>query len=145
MTSLKKALARLERFDLDKEAEKVMNDSTEKLIQLNIEQQRSGIGADGQSLPRYRSIKYAQAKHARNPGAPFGVWDMWLTGRFQGAFKSFAKNGMYMIFSTDSKYDSLTQRARHAFGHTPDNKELIKKEIMLPGLRRAFKTNILKK
>lgn len=136
---------RMQGFNMAKEVEAIINSNSEKIAQLNIDQQRRGQDAFGKPLGKYKSRKYAEAKHARNPRAPFGVYDFWLTGDFQSEFKAGAKNGAFTILSTNYKYERLTEKSPNAFGLNNESIQIARREIIRPALSQAFILKVLKR
>lgn len=136
--SIFQLISALQSFDVVAEGETAVRANTGKAIELNIDQQRRGVDAYGKSLPRYRTRKYAQVKHDRNPRPPFGVWDLWLTGAFQSAFKAGVSSGRLVILSTDDKYDKITDRAPDIFGLNDESKVRYNNENLVPDIQKAF-------
>ena len=135
---------RLDNFNLLTEATTAIRDNLPRIMDLNIDQQRRGKDSFGRSLPKYRSQEYARMKHARNPLAPFGVWDLWLTGDLQDAFIAGVQNGELKLYSEDWKYSDIVKRAPGAFGLTDESKQIVKAEIVKPGIVQAFRNKVLR-
>lgn len=61
-------------------AEETVLEERQSLLEFKRDDWRHGRGASGGSLPEYISPAYAKKKSQMNPWAPYGVWDLRLSG-----------------------------------------------------------------
>lgn len=84
-------------------------------------QMLTGEDSKGNKIGKYRSRKYAAAKHAQNPLAGLGNMDFRLTGDFFKNTFTRLKAASIFISSTDKKTERLLKINKDVFGLNPAN------------------------
>ena len=84
--------------------------TAEVMVDLNVEQLKSGFDSRGHRLKSYRNKKYAEKKNRMNP-LP-GMWhpDLILTGAFVGGISVKLQGDSVNFKSTDSKAPELLKK-----------------------------------
>jgi len=90
--------------------------------QLQKLQMLQGEDSKGNKIGKYRSPKYAAAKHAMNPLAGLGNMDFKLTGDFYKGFFTKLSATSIMASSSDKKLERLLKINKDVFGLGPVNK-----------------------
>jgi hypothetical protein len=135
---------RVEKANIDK----VITESMEEVAPLITDRQRDqwiqGLNSKGQKIRRYRSASYAKLKHAMNPVAGLGFWDLDLTGQFKKETFTEIRGDKVIIDSTNEKTQSLVDRAgEEIFGlNKPTKKELINDDlqpVFMKNIRKELK------
>jgi hypothetical protein len=116
-------LDNLEAVDVQAIAIETVQENTDEIVKLNVEQLRQGYNSAGVLIGDYRPYKnadYAFEKNQQNPEPGLGNPDLIHEGDFTRAF--FAKtNGLiYEIGSTDAKADDLEKKYKMGGGDTDD-------------------------
>lgn len=104
MASIFGLLNRIEAVDTDKIAEEAMQESAEKLADLNAEQINTGLKADGSTMPDYSFRSVFQ--YGKQPG-PIKLRDK---GDWQAGLYVKVEGSAVVFGSTDPKDDMLRQR-----------------------------------
>ena len=102
----------------------------EEILDANTSQLSKGKYADGDNMPNYSSVDYAQFKAVIGSQAPLGVTDLKLSGDFYGGFYLKVDRGGYEIGSTDSKEKKLQGiYGAEIFGLTDESKNNLNPQI----------------
>lgn len=123
--TISEMLRRLDNLDLKQEAQKVFEERSPELIDMNTGQLSDGKTSLGEEItPEYHDDFYATLKHRLNPKPPKYTPDLNLTGSFYGGFKIEVKKDSLLFLSTDSKTESLEKKySSSIFGLTDANKK----------------------
>ena len=80
-----------------------------------------GLTPDGDIIGIYRSEDYADIKYSLSNSAGFGNVDLTLTGALGRGIKVSGFNNEYEIFSSDQKYEDITEKYGYANFNITDN------------------------
>ena len=105
----------------------------EKWIRQKIRDRWSlGLKPDGSIIGLYRSEDYAEEKYRQNSKAGFGNVDLTLTGSLWRGIQISGFNDEYEIFSSDSKYEEITEKyGYYNFNITDDEKQHLFDKILV--------------
>lgn len=118
------------KVDVPFEAREALHDIRQTVIQLQQEQLKHGLRADGKMIGKYRSKVYAAKKHAMNPLPGLGNMDWKLTGALHKDLFIDVREDIYIMDSADSKTGSLIERFGDPFGLSEESIEtLISSEL----------------
>ena len=100
-----------------------------------------GLKPDGSIIGLYSSEEYATEKLKQNSKAGFGNVDLTLTGSLWKGIQISGFNDEYEIFSSDSKYEEITEKyGEYNFNITEKEKKILFDRILVNVL-----TDVLKK
>ena len=104
----------------------------EKWIREKIKNRWSlGKKPDGSIIGLYRSEEYAREKFSKNTSAGFGNVDLTLTGSLWRGIQISGFNDKYEIFSSDSKYEEITEKyGDYNFNITDDERKILFDKII---------------
>lgn len=105
-------------LNTDAAVDDAIEQTKEKVVELNRSQLLRGENKDGDRLGKYRNPAYARMKAAMNPLAGGSV-DLKLTGGFQREMFVDQRRDALVLGSTDEKTQSLLRRYPGAFGLGP--------------------------
>lgn len=110
MATFAEMIQRMESLALEAAAEKSVEETAEKIEEKNRQQLVEGFDSDGNRLLRYRSNKYARAKHEMNPLPGLGNPDLKVTGNFQRRIEVRVSDGDIVTNSDDPKAEDLEEK-----------------------------------
>ena len=119
--------------NLNKVANKAIDENLSVMADMNRDQLTFGINAEGGEVGLYQSEPYARLKKAIGGRAPFGTVDLKLTGDFHsGIFAK--KSGKELRFgSTDTKQSMLSEKyGESIFGLTAENQTEVTNDYIFP-------------
>lgn len=91
-----------------------------------------GLKPNGDIIGLYRSEDYAEEKYRQNSKAGFGNVDLTLTGSLWRGIQISGFNDEYEIFSSDSKYDEITDKyGDYNFNITEEEKQHLFDKILV--------------
>lgn len=113
----------------------VLEENAALIEGVNISQLQAGIKADGSPQRDYAPSSVAMGK----PAGPILVFD---SGSYYRGIRSRVRGGNLEIEGTDPKSAMLEKKLGPLTGVTPDNLELIKQDIILPGLQQKVQQRL---
>jgi len=125
--------------DIPKETETIINNNSEKIIDLNRDDQlfELGINSDGSLLKPYSNTTIL---FKRQEGKPYNRTTLFDTGAFYNGFKLIVKYPIVSIYSTDEKSSMLQDDyGSNIFGLTIENQRKLNYEIIKPQLDAFIK------
>lgn len=114
----------LENLDIKAIAGEAIDETREKLMNLQRDQLLHGLRADGKLIGKYRNNKYARVKNQMNPLAGLGNVDLKLTGAVHNELFVDVRDNEYIIDSADSKMADLVEKYDDPLGLTEDNEQI---------------------
>lgn len=113
-------IRRIESVDMTEVVQSAVASTVKDYENLQREQMLSGQDSKGNPIGTYKSRKYAEAKHAMNPAAGYGIMDFKLTGDFQKLLFTRLTASSIFINSTDKKTGDLLRINKDVFGLNPE-------------------------
>lgn len=119
---------------IEDEMDRTLNNNKDVLADVQREQLSDGINSDGDRLERadkaYYPYALSYARYKRARGGRVDVIDLKLTGRFHRLIQARRIGRLkYVLFSTDSKEESLTTKYEKVFGISNVYKKRIIEQI----------------
>jgi hypothetical protein len=100
----------LEALNIQEAVNAGIDQTVDRLADMNRAQLMAGFASDGTRLLPYRSPQYAQLKNMMNPEPGFGNPDFYLTGAFQARIRAERFGEVVEIASYDEKAPHLEGR-----------------------------------
>jgi len=105
MTTINTILSRIESLDINKQSQESIEQTKQKIIDVNKERMAQGRRADGSYLPNYSRISVEVY------GYPPGPWRLKNTGKFQQGITVNVDSLSFKTDSTDEKSAMLKKKA----------------------------------
>ncbi len=134
---------RLKNFDLTTEIKKAIEQTKDKMADLNRKQLLAGKNTINNRIqPRYRNKRYAKKKNIRNAKPGLGVPDLFDEGNFHKSIEVKIKGKQYDFIAKDTKAPALTDKYPLILGLTAKATEQYSRFTLLPVLRNSLKNKL---
>jgi len=133
---------RLQRFDVNKAIEEIIDKNEQAILDLNRKDQlfEKGENREGRVIGYYKPLTEILSGGKKKAGDPFTFYD---TGSLYSKFQLNYKNGTLDFFSTDSKVPLLEKKYGNLFGTNPKNTIKVVEVYINPNLLQLFKREVL--
>ena len=127
-------LENINQMDLEEISRRSLDQTIDRIADLNREQLKQGITSTGGRLRPYRSRNYAIVKNQMNPLPGLGNPDFLVTGAFHAKIQAERFGDTIGVHSYDQKAESLEARdgADKIYGLIPENHNLYVEEDLTP-------------
>lgn len=137
-------LDNLNGMDLEEISKRALDETVDRIADLNREQLKAGFTSTGNRLRPYRSKNYAAVKNLMNPLPGLGNPDFLVTGAFHAKIQAERFGDNIGVHSYDQKAEDLEARdgADNIYGLTEDNHSKYVEEDLSPVYYREVRESL---